>query len=133
MQTATLNAFSVHSATLHAPEASQAQEDAPFGFVTPQRLIALGIVANALFWSGLLIPFNGHATAEIAFLHATVAMLGVALAMGGAVAVVMMVIHHVTVRLFSPELIAAVMHFTVVIAFATLSLCAAARGWNAGI
>jgi hypothetical protein len=111
------------------PRGGGDQRDAPFGFVTAQRLIGLGIIANTLFWCGLLIPFNGAAIPEIAFLHAMVAMLGLGLAFGGAVAVVMMVVHQVTVKLFSPELIAAVAHFTVVIAFATLCLSAVLRGW----
>lgn len=141
MQTMSLSAYAVKAyaqADVQARggnggEPSVGEPDAPFGVVTPQRLIALGIVANALFWSGLLMPFNGHATSEIAFLHAFVAMLGVALALGGAVALVLIAIHQVVTRLFSPEMIAGVLHFSVVIAFATLSFCAHLRGWNAGL
>lgn len=123
MQALALDAY------LPESESREEQSEAPFGFVTPKRLIALGMVANALFWSGLLIPFNGVATPEVAFLHAMVMMLGLGLALGGAVAVVMMVVHQVSVRLCSPELTAGVMHFTVVVAFATLSLSAFLRGW----
>lgn len=122
MQSLILNVF---PAQLKKPETAKIQFVISLGFVTPQRLIALGIVANTLFWCGLLLPFNSLVTPEIAYFHVFVAMLGVGLALGGAVAVVMMVVHRVTVRLFSPELIAAVMHFTVVIAFAALSLSAA--------
>jgi len=106
------------------------EPDAPFGVVTAQRLIALGIVANALFWSGMLIPFNVNMAHEIAFLHAFVSMLGLALALGGAVAAVMLVAHQISVRLFSAELTAGVLHFTVVAAFATLSFSAFLRGWS---
>lgn len=130
MQSLILNVF---PAQLKNPETVKTQFVIYLGFVTPQRLIVLGIVANALFWSGLLLPFNSLVSPEIGYFHVFVAMLGVGLALGGAVAVVMMVIHRVTVRLFSPELMAAVMHFTVVIAFATLSLGAALRGWGGGI
>ena len=130
MQSLILNVF---PAQLKRSENAKTQVVISLGFVTPQRLIALGVVANTMFWSGLLLPFNSLVTPEIGYFHVFVAMLGVGLALGGAAAVVMMVVHRVTVRLFSPELMAAVMHFTVVIAFATLSLSAALRGWNAGI
>ncbi|MCR4378492.1 MAG: hypothetical protein NUV50_10440 [Rhodospirillales bacterium] len=122
MQSLILNVF---PAQLKRSETVKTQFVISLGFVTPQRLIVLGIVANALFWSGLLLPFNSLVSPEIGYFHVFVAMLGVGLALGGAVAVMMMVVYRVTVRLFSPELIAAVMHFTVVIAFVTLSLSAA--------
>lgn len=130
MQSLILNVF---PAQLKKTEIVKTQFVISLGFITPQWLIALGIVANALFWSGLLLPFNSLVSPEIGYFHVFLAMLGVGLALGGAVAVVMMVAHRVTVRLFSPELMAAVMHFTVVIAFATLSFSAALRGWSAGI
>ena len=139
MQTLSLSAYSppppaATPAPLGATGGPRAggEPDAPFGVVTAQRLIALGIVANALFWSGMLIPFNANMAHEIAFLHAFVSMLGLALALalGGAVAAVMLVAHQISVRLFSAELTAGVLHFTVVAAFATLSFSAFLRGWS---
>lgn len=109
---------------------SGAGGDAAAPFVTAERLIALGIVSNALFWSGLLMPFNAHTLPWVAVLHAYVAMTGLALALGGAVAVVLMAAHQVNTRLFSPQLTAAVMHFSVVIAMGILVAGASLRGWT---
>lgn len=121
----------VHVNSHFAPERVQApeQEPAPFGFVTAERLIGLGIVANALFWCGLLVPFNANALPVVANLHAFVTMIGFGLALGGLVAVILMAVHELDKRLFSPQLIAGSLHFTVVASSATLLLAASLRGW----
>lgn len=106
-----------------------ARDVSPYGFVTARRLIWLGVLANAYFWSGLLIPFSPTSMPELMYMHAFTMMLGVGLALGCAVATVMMVVHQVNVRLFSPELTAAVLHFTVVIAMTTMVVSASLRGW----
>jgi hypothetical protein len=125
MQSLILNVF---PAQLKISENAKTQVVISLGFVTLQRLIALGIVANVLFWGGLLVPYHGSASSEIAFLHAFVAMLGGALALGGATAVMLRVARQATVRLRSMELVAAVFHFSVIIAFAALSFSAFLRG-----
>lgn len=104
-------------------------DPAPFGFVTAERLISLGIVANALFWCGLLVPFNSNNIPEIAMLHAFVTMIGFGLALGGFVAVILMAVHEVNDKLFSPRLIAGSLHFTVVASSVALLIAAALRGW----
>lgn len=91
--------------------------------VTPRLLAVLGVVATVLFWGGLLVPYNGYA-----FMPAFVATLGGALALGGAMAVVLVVARQATVRLRSTELVAAVLHFSVVFALAALSFSAFLRG-----
>lgn len=119
-----LSAFS-----LSEPEKAPEPEPAPFGFVTAERLISLGIVANALFWCGLLVPFNSNNIPEIAMLHAFVTMIGFGLALGGLVAVVLMAIHQVKKTLFSPQLIAGSLHLTVVTSSILLLIAASLRGW----
>lgn len=104
-------------------------EPAPFGFVTAERLIGLGIVANALFWCGLLVPFNANNLPIVANLHAFVTMIGFGLALGGLVAVILMAIHEFDKRLFSPHLIAGSLHFSVVATSVTLLIAASMRGW----
>ena len=54
-----LDAFTA-TAQDEGPAPAPAPPPAPFGFVTAERLIGLGIVANALFWCGLLVPFNAN-------------------------------------------------------------------------
>lgn len=121
----------LRAATTPVVKAGDAEHSgsSPFGFVTARRLIWLGVLANAYFWCGLLIPFRANAAPELVYMHAFTLMLGVGLALGCAVATVMMVIHQVNVRLFSPELTAAVLHFTVVIAMATMVVSAWMRDW----
>lgn len=113
-----------------AKRAKRSEPDpAPFGFVTAERLISLGIVANALFWCGLLVPFNPGKAPEIAMLHAFVTMIGFGLALGGLVAVILMAVHEINTKLFAPHIIAAALHSTVVASTILLLVAASLRGW----
>lgn len=123
--------FSIRAAQAIAHPISRSRDtvSAPsFARATPRLLAGLGVVANALFWGGLLVPYHGAASAETAFLHAFVAALGGALAVGGATAVMLMVARQVAVRLGSTQMVAAVLHFSVLIACAALSFNAFVRG-----
>ena len=97
-------------------------------FVTPQVLVATGIVSNALFWSGLAMPFRLGSPTEVAFLHVFSALLGLALALGGAVSTLMLVHRKVTVSLRSFEFAAGLLNISVLTATGTLLFAAFLRG-----
>lgn len=96
--------------------------------VTPPLLVAYGIMANALFWSGLLMPFNANAPSEVAYLHVFCVLVGLALAFGGATATLMIVAQKVTVPLRSMEFAAGLLNISVLTATGTLLLSALIRG-----
>ncbi|PHS78374.1 MAG: hypothetical protein COB59_07350 [Rhodospirillaceae bacterium] len=66
-------------------------------FVTPDGLVAYGLMANALFWCGLLLPYNANTAPHIAYLNVFVVLMGAALAFGGAVATLMIASNKVSV------------------------------------
>lgn len=59
------------------------------GLVSPMVIAIYGVMANALFWYGLLAPYNPHTRPEGGFLHALFTLIGVAMALGGALAVML--------------------------------------------
>lgn len=59
------------------------------GLITPMVLAIYGVMANAMFWYGLLAPYNPHTRPEGGYLHALFTLIGVAMALGGALAIIM--------------------------------------------
>jgi len=96
--------------------------------VTPQLLVAYGIMANALFWSGLTLPYNANSAPEVAYLHGFVAVLGIALALGGATATLMIVSRRVSVPIRSLEFVAGLLNISVLTATGCLLMSALIRG-----
>lgn len=90
--------------------------------IKPQVLVAFGLVANALFWSGLLLPFNAKGAPEIAYLHVFVVLLGLALAFGGTMATLMIVARKASVPVRSTEYAAGMLNISVLTAVAFLLL-----------
>ena len=71
--------------------------------VSPVGLFVYGIMANALFWCGLLLPYNANTAPHIAYLQIFTVMMGVALAFGGAIATLMIVSNKVSLPYRSLE------------------------------
>lgn len=63
--------------------------DEPRQTASPGVLAAVGLAANALFWGGLMTPYNAASYPELAYLNAILVGLGAALALGGVAAGVM--------------------------------------------
>ena len=58
------------------------------GLVSPAVLAIYGVMANALFWYGLLAPYNPLTRPEGGYLHALFTLVGIAMALGGALAII---------------------------------------------
>jgi len=97
-------------------------------FVSPAGLVAYGIMANALFWCGLLLPYNANAELHVAYLHGFVVLMGVALAFGGAVATLMIVTHKISVPYYSLEFASGLLNIFVLTTSGTLVMHALIRG-----
>lgn len=104
------------------------QPSEPREFVSPQVLVATGIFSNALFWSGLAMPFSLGAPPEVAFLHVFSALMGLALALGGTVSTLMLVNRKVSVPLRSYEYAAGLLNISVLTATGTMLFAAFLRG-----
>ena len=59
------------------------------GLVSPMIVAIYGAMANAMFWYGLLAPYNPHTRPEGGYLHALFTLIGVAMALGGAFAIIL--------------------------------------------
>jgi hypothetical protein len=116
---------SVSSYVIDAPERLSLKMR---NLVTSKLLVAYGIVANALFWGGLLTPFHANAGPEITYLHGFIALLGLTLAIGGAVATMMTVSRKGSVSLQSLEFAAWFFNFFVLTATGALLVSAFIRG-----
>lgn len=88
--------------------------------VTPAGLAAYSIMANALFWCGLLLPYNANTASYIVYLRAFVVVMGVALAFGGATATLMIVSNKASVPYRSLEFASALLNFFVLTTTGTL-------------
>ena len=91
-----------------------------YAFVLPSHLMAYGIVANALFWCGLLMPFDANSSPEMTYLQGYVTLLGVALAFGGGTAILITVARKISVPLKVREFIAGLLNISVLTAAGTL-------------
>ena len=96
-------------------------------YITPAGLVAYGLMSNALFWSGLLLPYNANSAPHIAYLHVFVVLMGVALAVGGALATLMVVTKQVSVPYYSLEFAAGLLSIFVLTTAGTLLLHAFIR------
>lgn len=93
-------------------------------YVKPPLLIAYGLMANALFWSGLMMPYNEHSALFVAYLHVVSILLGFAMAWGGSMATLMLIEHKKTVPVRSMEFVAGLLNLSVLTAAAVLMLAA---------
>lgn len=73
-------------------------------------------------------PFNVNASPEIAYLHSFITALGLALAIGGFMATMMIVARKVSVPLLSREFAAGCLHMFVLTATGALVLSALLHG-----
>ncbi|MBL4748246.1 MAG: hypothetical protein JKY17_05600 [Magnetovibrio sp.] len=87
-----------------------------YTFGLPSHLMTYGLIANALFWSGLLMPFKANASPEMTYLQGYVTLLGVALALGGGTAILITVARKISVPLKTREFIAGFLNISVLTA-----------------
>lgn len=97
-------------------------------YIKPAGLVAYGLMANALFWSGLLLPYNANSAPHVAYLHVSVVLMGGALAFGGAVATLMIVSNKKSVPYFSLEFSSGILNIFVLTTAGTLLMHALIRG-----
>lgn len=97
-------------------------------YVKPPLLVAYGMMSNALFWAGLMLPYGVNSPIFVAYLHVVSVLLGFAMAFGGSIATLMLVSRKEDVPYRSVEFAAGMLNISVLTATATMALAAYSRG-----
>jgi len=97
--------------------------------VSPTVLVIYGLMANALFWSGLTTPFNPNAGLEVFILYGYLLYMGVAMAFGGTIAIFIIAYrllgcHNGIEKLRGWDLFAAALNFAVLLPALSLVISA---------